>query len=231
MRRVGAYGFYNCGRLKRLELYSTTLDWGTGVFAGCGGIRELEIHVDESRRSCLKEILAELRQTLTVDYDGAERARLIFPEFFEEAVENTPARILVTNTHGCGQKYRNAFVGTQFQFREYDSLFPHVQVQEPEELAVELAMGRLRYPCCLAEEHRAQYMDYLREHRIAAACQAVDGSDGEKLEWLTGEIRYEAEDLNTVIERAGMKGNTAAVSLLMDKARRKGTVRRRKFGL
>ena len=74
-------------------------------------------------------------------------------------------------------------------------------------------------------------MDYLREHRIAAACQAVDGSDGEKLEWLTGEIRYEAEDLNTVIERAGMKGNTAAVSLLMDKARRKGTVRRRKFGL
>ena len=231
LRRVGAYGFYNCGRLKRLELYSTTLDWGTGVFAGCGGIRELEIHVDESRRSCLKEILAELRQTLTVDYDGAERARLIFPEFFEEAVENTPARILVTNTHGCGQKYRNAFVGTQFQFREYDSLFPHVQVQEPEELAVELAMGRLRYPCCLAEEHRAQYMDYLREHRIAAACQAVDGSDGEKLEWLTGEIRYEAEDLNTVIERAGMKGNTAAVSLLMDKARRKGTVRRRKFGL
>lgn len=231
LRRVGAYGFYNCGRLKRLELYSTTLDWGTGVFAGCGGIRELEIHVDESRRSCLKEILAELRQTLTVDYDGAEKARLIFPEFFEEAVENIPARILVTNTHGCGQKYRNAFVGTQFQFREYDSLFPHVQVQEPEELAVELAMGRLRYPCCLAEEHRAQYMDYLREHRIAAACQAVDGSDGEKLEWLTGEIRYEAEDLNTVIERAGMKGNTAAVSLLMDKARRKGTVRRRKFGL
>ena len=23
LRRVGAYGFYNCGRLKRLELYST----------------------------------------------------------------------------------------------------------------------------------------------------------------------------------------------------------------
>lgn len=231
LRRVGAYALYNCERLKRLELHSTTLDWGPGVFTGCAGIKELKIHVDESRRSCMKEILAELRQTLTVDYDGAERARLIFPEFFEEAVENTPARILVTNTHGCGQKYRNAFVGTQFQFREYDSLFPHVQVQEPEKLAVELAMGRLRYPCRLAEEHRTQYMDYLRDHRIAAACQAVDGSDGEKLEWLTGQIRYEAEDLNTVIERAGMKGNAAAVSLLMDKARRKGTVRRRKFGL
>lgn len=231
LKQVGAYAFYNCEKLKRLELYSTTLDWGPGVFTGCTGIKEVRIHVDESRRSCLKEILAELRQTLTVDYDGPERAKLIFPEFFEEAVENTPARILVTNTHGCGHQYRNAFVQTQFQFHEYDSLFPHVRVQEPESLVAELAMGRLRYPCRLAEEHRARYMEYLGEHRIAAACQAVDAGDAEKLEWLTGQARYQAEDLRTVVERAGKKGNTAAVSLLMDKMRGQGSVKRRRFEL
>lgn len=234
LRRVGAYGFYNCGRLKRLELYSTTLDWGTGVFAGCGGIRELEIHVDESRRSCLKEILAELRQTLTVDYDGAERARLIFPEFFEEAVENTPARILVTNTHGCGQKYRNCFVRTQLQFQEYDGLFPHVKVQEPEKLVADLALGRVMYPCCLSRRSREAYMEYLGDHRRAAACAAVEREDTESLLWLLDHLSYEAEDLKAVIDAAGRRGNPAAVSLLMDKTRTAGEergTRRRRFAL
>ena len=40
----------------------------------------------------------ELRQSLVVSYVGKGQAMLIFSDFFEEAVENTPARILVTNT-------------------------------------------------------------------------------------------------------------------------------------
>lgn len=231
LKRVGAYGLYNCGRLKKLELYSTTLDWGAGVFAGCRGVRDLVIHVDESRKSCLKEILAELRQTLTVTYDGREKALLIFPEFFEEAVENTPARILVTNTHGCGQKYRNAFVQTQFQFREYDSLFPHVTFQERGELAAELALGRVMNPYQLSGEYEGRYMEYLREHRVTAACQAVRKENMDSLTWLTEHILYEKEDLKTVIEAANREGNMPAVSLLMNKAGGQGAVRRQRFAL
>ena len=89
LTQVGAYGFYNCENLRQLELYSATLDWGPGVFTGCSGIEEIKLHVDESRRSCMKEILAEIRQTVRVTYEGARRARLIFPEFFEEAVEHS----------------------------------------------------------------------------------------------------------------------------------------------
>ena len=33
-----------------------------------------------------------------------ETARVIFPEYYDEAVENTPARITVSNIHGAGQK-------------------------------------------------------------------------------------------------------------------------------
>ena len=231
LRRVGAYGFYNCERLKRLELYSTTLDWGPGVFTGCLGLEEMLIHIDESRRSCFKEILAGLRQTVAVDYDGPERGRLIFPEFFEEAVENTPARILVTNTHGCGQKYRNAFVSTRFQFREYDSLFPHVQVQEPERLVIALAVGRLMYPCELTEKYREQYLRYLTDHRIAAACQTAVQEDTEALAWLMEHISYDPQDMKAVIEAAGRSGSLAAVSCLMDKAGRQETAQRRRFAL
>lgn len=231
LRQVGAYGFYNCENLRRLELYSTTLDWGPGVFTGCSGIEAVKIHVDESRRSCLKEILAEIRQTVRVTYDGAGQARLIFPEYFEEAVENTPARILVTNTHGCGQMYRNAFVQTQIQLAEYDRLFPYVQVQEPERLVTELAIGRLKFPYCLSESHRERYMEYVRQHRTTAACQAVEGQGTEDLKWLLDQITYEREELRIVTEAANRKGNLSAVSLLMDRMGGKGEGRRRRFVL
>ena len=54
-------------------------------------------------------MLAELRQTLFVDYHGKQEARLVFPEFFEESVENTPARIIMREMHGCGHRYRYCF--------------------------------------------------------------------------------------------------------------------------
>lgn len=228
LRQVGAYALYNCENLKKLEFYSSTADWGTGVFTGCRGIEELDVHVVEEGRSCLKEVLAELKQTLRVFCYGHEESRLIFPEFFEEAVENTPARILVTNTHGCGQKYRNCFVDTRLRFQEYDGLFPHVKVQEPEGLVTDLALGRVMYPCCLSEKHRESYMEYLEEHRRTAACDAVERGDLKSLLWLLDHLSYEAEDLRAVIETAGRKGNPEAAGLLMDRTRTmKGRPRRR----
>ncbi len=260
LQRVGAYAFYNCERLRKLEIYSVTLDWGAGVFNGCFGVRQLTFHVDEERRSCMRDILAELRQTLEVLYfrnsvtdstanptanptanTAADPAagsgplqpdtRLIFPEYFEEAVENTPARILVTQTHGCGQRYRNAFVQTQFQFKEYDSLFAHVQVQEPEELAARLALGRLMYPYRLEENYRKMYMDYLMEHGVTAACQAVRQEDMEQLQWLFANITYDGDQMDRLLNAANRAGSGAAVSYLMEQKRRSGAVKRRRFSI
>lgn len=231
LKKVGAYAFYNCENIKKMELYSTTLDWGAGVFTGCIGVEELTIHVDENWKSCMKEILAELRQTLSVVYLGAQEARLIFSEFFEEAVENTPARILVTNTHGCGQKYRNAFVNTQFQFLEYDSLFPHVKVQESEDLVCRLALGRMQYPYHLSEKYRQMYQEYLEEHSLAAAYGAVRKQDMEQLQWLMEHITYQGEQIAQVTQAASRQGNESATSYLMDQQRAKGNVRRKRFQL
>ena len=259
LEKVGAYAFYNCEKLKRLELYSTTIDWGAGVFTGCFGVEQVTIHVEEDRKSCMREVLAELRQTLEVFYlpekaaegtdprqrrgmqgpvaescaseDAAPSARIIFPEFFEEAVENTPARILVTETHGCGQKYRNAFVSTQFQFKEYDSLFPHVQVQEPETLVARLALGRLMYPYRLEERYADRYLEYLGEHASAAAGWAVENGDMQALEWIFTHISCNGEMIAELLEVAGTSGNSAAVSFLMDRRRAAGAVRRKFFSL
>ena len=125
-------------------------------------------------------------------------ARLIFPEYFEDSVENTPARIVCIETHGCGHRYRYCFAGRVFQYRGYDELFPHVQVQEQEELVTELALGRLMYPRELSEKFREHYLDYVREHWETAGkllIQAdrlqrnrVSNLEPGKLPWLVDEV-------------------------------------------
>ena len=154
--------------------------------------------------------MSELRQTLRVtlrrrEADGKiTQARLIFPEYYEESVENTPARILFIETHGCGHRYRYCFVNRQFQFRGYDELFPHVKVQESEELVTELALGRLLYPVELTPRFEAMYREYVKEHWNAAGRLLIEADSPQKgrraslepgrLPWLVTEILERAGD-------------------------------------
>lgn len=205
VRKIGAYGFYECEQLKRIYCYSRVLDLGAGLFAGVQAAEYLDITEFPGERSCLKEMLAELRQTLRVQLHqmgdagtGEAEARLIFPEYYEDSVENTPARIVSIETHGCGHRYRYCFAGRVFQYRGYDELFPHVQVQEKEELVTELALGRLMYPRELSEKFREHYLDYVREHwktagklliqadRMQRGC--VSNLEPGKLPWLVDEV-------------------------------------------
>lgn len=103
-------------------------------------------------------------------------------------MENTPARILETHTHGCGHRYRYAFEGTEFKFREYDSLFIHVKAQESALQAAALALGRLCYPLELTEEDSYMYREYLILHpEEMAACLLKTGSMDE-WKWFVDEF-------------------------------------------
>lgn len=215
LMKVGAYALYNCWNLERLACHSTTLDWGAGAFTGCTGIKELDVQVREGEKSCLKEVLTELRQTLFVHYHGRQEARLVFPEFYEESVENTPARILVTHMHGCGHQYRYCFLQSEFQFGAYDNLFCHVRVQEAEELVIKLAANRLRFPYGLFREAMEIYTAYIREHRVAAAVYAVCNGDMGMLRWLTEGNTFGKEELSQVIEAASEGRDRQLVSYLM----------------
>ena len=159
IRKVGKYAFYNCENLEKLSCSTSTLDWGAGAFTGCRRISQLEFTEGAGPKSCFQEIISELSQTLWVHYYGKQESRLLFPEFFEESVENTPARILATRIHGCGHQYRYCFKESEFQYQDYDSLFPHVKVQETEETVLELAEARLLLPGGLTEENRQMYLE------------------------------------------------------------------------
>ncbi len=95
--------------LGTIRCWSAIEDVGSGLFTGCTSIRHMDIHIVLHRRSCLKEMISELRQELYVNYyveseapakDPVLQAKLVFPEMFEESVENTPARIIMREMHG-----------------------------------------------------------------------------------------------------------------------------------
>ena len=112
LKEIGRYIFYGCKKLERLEFSDTLMQVGTGAFTGCSGLKELVIHQKKGLKSCAKEILGELWQKIDVDFlyengeAGGKRAHMVFPEHYDEAVENTPARILFTEYHGSGTNYR-----------------------------------------------------------------------------------------------------------------------------
>ncbi|MCI8661098.1 MAG: leucine-rich repeat protein [Lachnospiraceae bacterium] len=263
LKKIGAYGFYNCEKLERIHISSRTTDLGAGLFAGASHVGFLDIMVFEGEKSNLKELLSELRQTLRVKlhlceetgngrYVKKAEARLIFPEYYEESVENTPARILYIETHGCGHRYRYCFAGTRFQYEGYDALFPHIMVQEKEELVTELALGRLKYPWGLSEKHKEMYEKYVREHwEIAGQLMIEADLQGERgnrnveaggIVWLAekllgrtsanGESLLPYARIQKLIQMAGHAGDTEAVSRLMDFwHHNQGEKKRRRFEL
>lgn len=226
LKKIGAYAFYNCERLKRISCYGRIHDLGTGMFAGGKGAEFLDFYQFEGEKSYLKDMLTELHQTLRVRIHGAQEARLIFPEYFEESVEHTPARILSTLTHGCGHRYRYCFNNREFQYRDYDEVFPHVRVQESEALVMELALGRILYPCGLTETNRQMYQSYVKEHWELAGRLIVE-TDSRKqdscnnldrglMPWFAEHYIEAPAQTQKLIEAAQAAGDTEAVSWLMD---------------
>lgn len=228
IEKVGAYVFYNCINLKKLSFPSGIQDWGTGAFTGCHQVRELFVKMDEEKPSTLMEVLAELKEELCVRCQGEEEALLMFPEFFEEGVENTPARILETHVHGTGLYYRNCFWQRRFDYREYDSRFQYAMAQESTEFLLKLAFGRLQYPWSLNEHYRQAYLGYLKEHTKEAAAWLIEKKDLKGLAFLAGLQLKDQERLTEVLELANKAGYGEGISFLMQFAHEHGVLKRKR---
>lgn len=217
IRRIGKYAFYGCSRLERMEFYSNISDIGAGAFTGCHRVRQLEVTLVKGEKSCLRELLLELREKQSVTLNSEEgRAKLVFPEFFEEAVENTPARILETHTHGSGMWYRNCFIQTELQFDLYDKRFPWAKEDENLDIVLEMAFGRLLYPIGLSQEAERKYKSFLAEC-FEDACRWVFARESlEETKYLAKEIAAESEMLQQMICIAGEQKKEEIFSYLMN---------------
>lgn len=219
LKKVGRYAFYNCEGLKKLTFFTAVSDLGAGLFTGCRNISALDVWMIPGEKSCLYEVLSELNQTLRVtlrDQDGKIRAKLLIPEYFEESVENTPARIVNLEMHGCGHRYRYCFRKEQTPFADYDALFPHVRVQEPPAVVSELAWYRLEYPAGLSEASETAYLGYLEAHPEAAVEAFAGIGDMALMRKAASDPRIHLDSLEKMIGAAQRTGQSGLVPLLMD---------------
>lgn len=223
VKKIGRYAFYNCRNLQKIIFYSHIQDVGSGAFTGCHKVNNLDVTIMTGKPSCLKDFLQELTEEMTVDYRGEQYARLMFPEYFEEGVENTPARILMTQIHGSGLKYRNCFYKTEFQFEEYDARFPYAEAVETPGFLQEMVLGRLMYPYRLNEKGKKQYETYLKRHLTEIGKRLIQEKDVPRLAWLLEQYLETEEQAGELLAEAGQKGAAESTGCLME-------WRRRKFG-
>ena len=234
IQRLGRYVFYNCIRFYKLSFYSNIAFMGAGGFTGCEQLSQLVMHQAKGR-SCLREILQDLKQAVTVECYPADREaplwRLVFPEFFEEAVENTPARIISTQTHGMGIQYRNTFRDTQIIFQEYDKLFEMGKYNIDFINIPNMAVSRLMFPFCLEDSAREEYAGWLRQYwRESSAC-LLEQESREALRWMAEEFADTREELEGIIQTANDRKDTQMVSCLMNILHRRFQKKIRRFSL
>lgn len=217
IKRIGKYAFYGCSRLEKISFYSNISDIGAGAFTGCHRVSELDATLVAGEKSCLRELLLELREKQSVSLHAVEgEAKLIFPEFFEEAVENTPARILETHTHGSGMWYRNCFIQTEVQFDLYDKRFPWAKEDEKQEVILEMAFGRLLYPIGLHKEAEQKYKEFLTEYFEEACLWAFSRESLQETKYLAREIAKEKAMMQQMIHIAGKQRKEEIFSYLMN---------------
>ena len=217
VRRIGRYCFYNCASLEKITFGSALQDWGAGAFTGVHHVNAITVTTDSEGKTSLKQVLDELHEEIAVTYfdELGRESHLVFPEYFEEGVENTPARILEEKIHGSGMMYRNCIKERRLDFRQYDSRFDHAGFLESRNMTMRLAVGRLQYPTELSEKAQQQYETYVLEHVSDGADLFLKERNLEGIRWLlelfdriSGKNHDEKGSLDNELESFG-SGSTA----------------------
>lgn len=220
LRRLERFAFYSCTNLKQVVLHDGITDYYDGIFRLCGSLREVEMDLTGGRTVVLKELLA--------DHDRALRfllhlprgdARLVFPEYLEEYVEDTRARAIHSNIVGTGYAYRECVSKSGIDFREYDRIFDRTRRLDPA-LAGEIALERLLFPLDLGRTARDIYESFLRDHSVDVICQVLSEQREDWLRLMKDHRLITPEAREIGIRTASESGLTTYVSLLMQGAPR-----------
>ncbi|MGN1267500.1 MAG: leucine-rich repeat protein, partial [Dorea sp.] len=236
VREIGRYAFYRCCNLRKLSFSDEIREIGGGALNGCRGLREVDIHLMHGERSALKSIVDEVRFEIHANLyyyrkDSVEKAELIFPEHYEEAVENTPARILYTSHHGAGGYYRQCFLNREVDYKKYDELLPWAIAEDSTENVLRLALLRLRFPYKLSEKVKKAYEEYVREHQKEAAKYWVEKEDMDNIHFCLQHKYWDAEALAEGIDTASMMRKTDILSLLMNEKQKVFPKKKKTFEL
>lgn len=234
LKEIGRYIFYGCGNLKKLEFSDSLMQIGCGAFTGCHALEKLTVHMRQGKKSGVKEMLGEMWQRIDVNFlyeyeeDGIEKsdimhrrenkseARLVFPEHYDEAVENTPARILYTEYHGSGSNYRQCFYDKELNYQEYDRLFEMAVAMDKLEVLVDMSFGRLEFPYELTGKARENYREYISKNLGDIAEYLVKQEDMHRLEVISSQKLWTLEGIDSALDCASKRKETEVSAFLMN---------------
>lgn len=188
LERIEEYAFYNCTELEHINLGEGSIDFGNGAFMNCDSLKELTFRTNCDAPTGLAGFLREIQSELTVTFEGKEeKAVFIFPEYYEESIENTPARVFHYQIHGAGYRYRQCLENGILNISHYDMLFHAPEIQTESRTALSIALCRLNYPAGLSEHYKQQYIKYLRIHKEDTIIRYLEENNTKGLYYLKQE--------------------------------------------
>lgn len=229
---IGEYAFYNCTELEGIILGGGRLDFGNGAFMNCDNLRNLKFLSKPGNTTVLAGFLREIQGELKVTFEsGEEKAVFLFPEFYEESVENTPARVFHYLIHGAGYRYRQCLERGILNIDMYDSLFSTPEIQTEENTALDLALNRLKYPYQLTPGHRRQYIRYLLKHREETISRYIQENDTEGLGFLKEEEILAPEWMDYAVRESIRRKQPECTGFLLNLLKERTKEPRDKFEL
>ena len=218
VERIGKYAFYNCRKMEEINIPLATTDLNMGMFLNCDALQYMTF----GRCRHISDLIAGLNHELhlTIDFpqeNGTiETCKLLIPDFQYEYIEDTPARQFHQVNYGTGHIFRQCIGNSEIDFRRYDEIFYLTRREDEAETVLLLAMNRLQYPYRLQEQHKENYLHYIRDHFLWAAEYYINRNETEKIKLFADWGLFTQENLPMVMDIAQKRGRTAILSFLMD---------------
>ena len=232
VEKIGNYIFYGCKSLTKITFSDRLKDIGSGAFTGCGSIRKLKVRIVHDNKTCVKEILGDLWQRVDVTFINVEtgsRSDLVFPEHYEEAVENTPARILYTQHHGSGNDYRQCFYNRELDYFKYDSLFIVAKARDDISQLEDQVFKRLLTPVNMTDKHKEEYINFIKENYRKIIPDIIEK---EKTDWISlfKELNIWTDQMiDLAVDESSRQGRTEILSMVMNEKSKRTPVKKKKY--
>ena len=216
IRSIGEYAFYNCTGLKRVRLSAGPVQIGNGAFMNCGALSEIVFDASPEARTCLPGLLAEVPREVRVLFSSGDgETAWVFPDYYEESVENAPARIFEHFIRGAGYRYRQCFREDRLDTEAYDAQFSKARAEAKPETLLRIALQRLRRPLRLSPEAAERYLAHLKENAAAAAGLLVREDDPDGLSFLAANGVLTRESIGAAAEGAACLGRAQCLAVLL----------------
>ena len=212
---IGKYAFYGCVNLTTLGFSDSLLRTGAGIFTGCK-LQKIYYDVYEDKKSALRDVVRDTRFPLQVNIrykEEEKQSRLFYPEYYEEAVENTPARIVETHFHGTGYQYRQSFLRGEIDYRKYDDIFPVAAVQEDLDIVWEILAGRMLMPYGVSDFAWMQYEGYVKQNQCEMMNYLKEEDQMPFINLMAEKNYFSKEGIEAAIDWASRKQKTELLSI------------------